>query len=84
MSSKRIPIDEAKHIATRFGYDQVIILARNTSEHKDWFTSYGKSKEDCRQAAEGLDNIYKWLEKLHPGTTVSFLTEEGRSLEPLK
>lgn len=49
---KRIPISTAENIATRYGYDQVIIIARKVGEEGgEHVTTYGKNKEHCRVAA---------------------------------
>jgi len=47
-----IPISAAKLIADKYGYDQVVVIARkvgdNGSEH---CTTYGKDKANCDVAA---------------------------------
>jgi len=52
-SMKSIPISAAKHIADKYGYDQVVIIARrvggNGGEH---VTTYGKDKVHCDVAAK--------------------------------
>lgn len=47
---KPIPISAAKHIADKYGYDQVIVVARalDKGEH---VTTYGKDKANCDVAA---------------------------------
>lgn len=47
---KPIPISAAKAIATKYGYDQVIIVARaiDQGEH---VTTYGRDTENCDVAA---------------------------------
>lgn len=49
---KRIPINAAKHIADKWDYDQVVIIARKVGpgggEH---VTTYGKDKTHCAIAA---------------------------------
>lgn len=50
---KRIPISAAKLIADKYDYDQVIIIARNTSENDgEHVTTYGKDKKHCGIAAK--------------------------------
>ena len=50
---KRIPIKAAKRIAREFGYEQVIIVARNTGDTgKEWCTTYGETPAHCAAAAK--------------------------------
>ena len=64
MKPKRIPISAAKHIATEYNYDQVVILARRVDsspeihDGEEWITTYGKSKVHCVIAS----NIGKWVD----------------------
>lgn len=50
-----IPIDAAREIAERYGYDQVLIYARKVGEdpapHGEHMTTYGVSREHCSVAA---------------------------------
>ena len=58
--SLEIPIIEGKKIAVKYNYDQVIIAAWG----KDgWthITTFGKTKKDCIQAAQGGNFIKKAL-----------------------
>lgn len=52
---KNIPIKAAQDIAKKYGYDQVIIIARKVGEspepHGEHMTTYGKNKEHCNVAA---------------------------------
>lgn len=56
-----IPIEEAKRIADRFGYDQVIIYARRVGEddepHGEHVTTYGVDKAHCSVAARIGDHL---------------------------
>lgn len=47
---KPIPISEAKLIADRYGYDQVVIIARKVGEGEHC-TTYGVDKANCDVAA---------------------------------
>lgn len=64
---KRIPIVRAKEIAERYGYAQVVILARNPEHHDceppygGWIVTYGKNAAHC-QVAEMMGNVFKGLE----------------------
>jgi hypothetical protein len=56
-----IPIRAAKEIAERYGYDQVVIIARrvtNEVEHGgEHVTTYGVDKENCEVAAQIGDHL---------------------------
>ena len=43
---KRIPIKAAKEIAEKFGYDQIVIIARAVGKGEH-VTTYGKDKSNC-------------------------------------
>ena len=50
---KQIPISAAKRIALKYGYDQVIIVARKCGEGGgEHCTTYGKGKTHCDIAAK--------------------------------
>ncbi len=66
-TGKRIPINWAKKIAEDLGYTQVIIHAYDGETGIQHVTTYGKSKKDCENAAEGgnvLKRMLKWPEEL--------------------
>lgn len=50
-----IPIDAAEHIARRYGYDQVVIIARRVGAapepHGEHVTTYGVDRAHCDSAA---------------------------------
>jgi len=52
---KRIPIKAAKEVAEKYGYDQVIIIARKVGEaheaHGEHCTTYGIDRKHCDAAA---------------------------------
>lgn len=60
---KRIPISAAKVIADRYGYDQVIVIARRVGEQPDpcdeHVTTYGRTKAHCTVAAQ-VGNFLKF------------------------
>lgn len=61
---KPIPIKEAKRISQEFGYDQVIIYARRTTERGgkrggEHMTTYGVNKAHCAAAAK-IGNFLKY------------------------
>lgn len=58
MSSRpilEIPVSAAKEIADRYGYDQVVIIARRVGDepepHGEHVTTYGRDKAHCSVAA---------------------------------
>ena len=59
--SKRIPISWAKKIANELGYTQVVIHAYDGETGTQHVTTYGKSLEDCDNAAKGGNAIKKLL-----------------------
>lgn len=71
MTGKRIPIKEAKRIAQEYGYDQVIIMARDVTNELDWFTTYGKTRAMCKEVGESIKNIYTWFEKFKPNASIN-------------
>lgn len=57
---KPIPISAAKHIAEKYGYDQVIVIARKVGDHGgEHVTTYGKDKANCSVAAR-IGNYLKY------------------------
>ena len=66
-SGKRIPITAAKKIGEEFGYTQIIIHAYDGETECQCVTSWGKSLDDCDNAAQGGNAIKKllgWPEEL--------------------
>jgi hypothetical protein len=60
-TGKRIPITAAKKIGEEFGYTQVIIHAYDSETGCQCVTSWGKSLDDCENAARGGNAIKKLL-----------------------
>jgi hypothetical protein len=58
---KRIPITAAKRIAKDYDKDQVIIVTWDKKHGRTHVTTYGKSTEECRQAADGGNLVKKAL-----------------------
>ncbi len=54
---KSIPISAAKEIAKKYDKQQVIIVTWDAVHGKEHVTTYGDSKETCRQAALGGTKI---------------------------
>jgi hypothetical protein len=66
-TGKRIPITVAKKIANELGYTQVIIHAYDGVSGIQSVCTYGKSLEDCDNAAQGgnaIKRLLGWDEKL--------------------
>ena len=56
---KKIPIKAAEEISKRYGYDQVIIIARKVGDDGiESVTTYGKDKDNCDVAAQ-IGNFIK-------------------------
>lgn len=57
---KPIPIAAAKDIATRYGYDQVVIVARKVgADGGEHVTTYGRDRDNCAVAAR-IGNYLKF------------------------
>ncbi len=79
MPKKRIPIAAAKRIASDHGMDQVILLAWSRETGDTHVVTYGRTLQDCVQAADGGNRLKRelgWPEELcnaqpsrAPGTT---------------
>jgi hypothetical protein len=61
MPYKDIPIEVAEKIATEFDKDQVIIVTWDQTHGRTHVTTFGKSDEDCRQAALGGNLVKRAL-----------------------
>jgi hypothetical protein len=59
--TKRIPITAAKAIADKYNQTQVIILTWDRVNGLTHVVTYGVTKEDCRQAAEGANRVKGFL-----------------------
>lgn len=58
---KPIPIKAAREIAKAYGKDQVIVISWDKSHATMHVTTYGKTVEDCKQAARGGNKMKKFL-----------------------
>lgn len=58
---KPVPISAAKKLAQDYAKDQVIILTWDAAHGMSHVTTYGRSVEDCAQAAEGGNRLKKAL-----------------------
>jgi hypothetical protein len=58
---KGIPIKSARDIAHAFDKDQVIIVAWDKTHGKTHVTTYGKTVEECEQAAKGGNLVKRAL-----------------------
>lgn len=61
---KPIPINAAKNIAKKYGYDQVVVYARKTGDdpepHGEHVTTYGVNKEHCSVAGVLGHHVKRW------------------------
>ena len=55
---KPIPVSAGKDIAKKYGYDQVVIIARSVGEGEH-VTTYGRNKEHCAVAGR-IGNFLKY------------------------
>lgn len=66
VTMKPIPISAAESIAKKYGYDQVIIIARQVN-HGEHCTTYGVDKENCAVAARIGDflkyKVMSWVKE---------------------
>lgn len=58
---KSVPITAAKKIAEEFDKDQVIVVCWDKEHGCTHVTTYGKTTEDCEQAAHGGNFVKKAL-----------------------
>ncbi len=58
---KNIPIATAKRVAKEYDKDQVIILTWDKAFNKTHVTTFGKTVEDCDQAAQGGNTLKEAL-----------------------
>ena len=61
MTYKNVPITAAKAIAEEFDKDQVIVVCWDKEHGRTHVTTYGKTTEDCEQAAQGGNFVKKAL-----------------------
>ena len=56
---KKIPIKAGKQFAEKYKKDQVIILSWSRGDNMTWVTTYGRTIEDCDQAAQAGKKLKK-------------------------
>lgn len=67
MKNKRIPISAAKRISQDYNFQEVVIFAYDPETGNQHVTTYGKTKEQCIDAARAgnfLKRALGWPEKL--------------------
>jgi hypothetical protein len=57
----KVPIKAGKDFCNRYGKDEVIIVSYNKTAGVTWITTWGRSLEDCKSAAESGNNLKKAL-----------------------
>lgn len=60
-TGKRIPIKDAKEIGNKHGYSQVIIVAWDGDTGIESVCTWGKTLQDCKQAADGGNFVKRAL-----------------------
>lgn len=80
-----IPVDAAKDIAQRYGYDQVMIIARKVGpDGREHVTTYGDGKEHCAVAAHVgqfvRSQIMGWPCQPHERAASMLLRERERQI----
>jgi hypothetical protein len=58
---KRIPITTVKEISKRFSQDQVVLVTWDKANNRTHVVTYGRTTEDCAQAAQGGNFVKKAL-----------------------
>lgn len=64
----RIPITALKELASKYNLSHIILFAHHPGENKDHIVTYGKTLEDCSQAADfgnALKDLLGWPQSLH-------------------
>jgi len=67
VTTRRIPIEAAKDIADKYGQNQVVIVTFDKSTGLTHVVTYGKSVEECAEAAQGGNFVKRalgWPESL--------------------
>ena len=78
--SKKVPVSAAKEFADKYEKDQVILISWENETQTTWVTTYGKTAEDCDQAAQGGN----WLKKELFNWPESHCVAEPHRLKKLK
>lgn len=87
VTGKQIPIQTAQKIAHEFGYTQVIIHAYDGDTGIQCVATFGKSLQDCANAAKGGNEIKKllgWSPELCEEKPVRLNRKLPKPPEPLK
>lgn len=61
MKNKRIPVTAAKKVSIEYEFPEVIIFAYDPETGKQHITTYGRTKEQCVDAANAGNNLKKAL-----------------------
>lgn len=87
MTYRDVPISAAKQIAEEFDKDQVIIVTWDSAFGLTHVTTYGKSKGDSIQAAQGARFVKRalgWPDKLCEAMPEWYMKEKAVLVEALK
>lgn len=80
MGAKRIPIKAAVDIAKKYDQSQVIIVTFEKDTGKCHVVTYGRSLEDCKQAAKGGNFVKRalgWPEEMCNAKPARQISEEN-------
>lgn len=61
MKNKRIPISAAKEVSTKYEFPEVVIFAYDPETKNQHVTTYGKTKEQCIDAARAGNDLKRAL-----------------------
>jgi len=67
MKNKQIPISAAKQLSEKYEYPEIVIFAYDPDTRMQHVTTYGKTKEQCEDAAKAgnyLKLVLGWPEEL--------------------
>lgn len=86
--TKRVPIAVARRIATELDLDQVIIVAFSKKTGMTHVVTYGKSIDDCEQAAQGgnkiKDKVLGWPDELCHAAPRRIINRKAKETEKLR
>lgn len=83
---KNVPIKAAKSIATEYNKNQVIVVCWDNEHKQTHVTTYGRTGEECDQAAQGGNRVKRalgWPESLC-GDEPSRVTKLKKEINRLK
>lgn len=67
MKNLRIPVSMAKEVSEKYEYPEVVIFAYDPISNKQRVTTYGATKDQCKDAAKAgnfLKKVLGWPDEL--------------------